>query len=75
MPDPLFAEPRLAEIYDILDADRSDLPVYAALVTEFGARSVLDVGCGTGVFASLLASIGVEVTGVDPAAASLEVAR
>lgn len=75
MPDPLFAEPRLAQIYDILDAGRGDLPVYAAIVNEFGAGTVLDVGCGTGTFASLLASSGVRVVGVDPAAASLEVAR
>ncbi|MET9022152.1 class I SAM-dependent methyltransferase [Actinopolymorpha sp. NPDC004070] len=75
MPDALFADSRLAEIYDWVDADRSDLDVYAAMVAEFGARSVLDVGCGTGTFACLLAERGVEVVGVDPAAASLDVAR
>jgi SAM-dependent methyltransferase len=36
---------------------------------------VLDIGCGTGTFALLLASRGLEVIGVDPAKASLEVAR
>jgi SAM-dependent methyltransferase len=36
---------------------------------------VLDLGCGTGTFAILLASRGYEVTGVDPALASLDVAR
>jgi len=45
------------------------------MVEEFGARSVLDVGCGTGTFACLLADRGIEVTAVDPAVASLEVAR
>lgn len=75
MPDPLFADPRLAELYDILDADRSDLTVYAGIVEEFAAGAVLDVGCGTGTFAGLLASTGVQVFGVDPAAASLAVAR
>ncbi|MFG1947966.1 class I SAM-dependent DNA methyltransferase [Nonomuraea sp. NPDC048826] len=75
MPDPIFAEPRLARIYDALDADRSDLDAYAAMVAEFGARRVLDVGCGTGVFGCLLAGRGVRVTGVDPAEASLAVAR
>jgi ubiquinone/menaquinone biosynthesis C-methylase UbiE len=75
MVDPIFGEPRLAAVYDPLDTDRSDLAVYAALVEELGARSVLDIGCGTGSFACLLARRGIEVTAVDPAAASLEVAR
>lgn len=75
MPDAIFADPRLARVYDDLDPDRSDLDVYAAMVTEFGARSVLDVGCGTGTFACLLAGRGIQVTGADPAAASLQVAR
>lgn len=57
------------------DDDRSDLDVYLALAGELGASSVLDVGCGTGTFAGPLASTGREVIGVDPAAASLAVAR
>lgn len=75
MADALFEVPRLAAIYDVVDGDRSDLDVYAAIATELGARSVLDVGCGTGNFACLLAVRGIEVTGVDPALASLDVAR
>ena len=75
MPDAIFAEPRLAEIYDPRDPDRSDLDVYAAMAAEWGAQSVLDVGCGTGTLACLLARRGVQVTGLDPAAASLAVAR
>jgi SAM-dependent methyltransferase len=75
VPDPIFANPRLAGVYDTLDPDRSDLDVYVAMAAEFGARSVLDVGCGTGTFACLLARRGLQVTGVDPAEASLAVAR
>lgn len=73
--DAIFADQRLAEIYDPLDPDRSDLDAYVALAEEFGARSVLDIGCGTGTLACLLASKGYEVTAVEPAAASLAVAR
>ncbi|MFI2611231.1 class I SAM-dependent methyltransferase [Kitasatospora sp. NPDC018619] len=70
-----YGHPRLAALYDPLDPDRGDLDAYLGMAREFGARRVLDVGCGTGVFALLLAGRGVEVVGVDPAAASLEVAR
>ena len=70
-----FSDPRLAQLYDPLDPDRSDLDLYAALAEELGAASILDVGCGTGTFAVLLAERGYQVTGVDPAGASLEVAR
>ncbi len=75
MPDPLFAHPRLAGVYDALDPDRSDLETYLAVAEEVGAASVLDVGCGTGVLALLLADRDVEVVGVDPAGASVDVAR
>lgn len=75
MADDIFEHPRLAAVYDPLDPGRGDLEAYAAIVAELGARSVLDVGCGTGTFAVLLAGRGIEVTGVDPAAASLDVAR
>jgi len=73
--DAHFEVPRLAELYDPLDPDRSDLDAYAALAAEFGARTVLDIGCGTGTLACLLADRGLEVIAADPAAASLEVAR
>lgn len=75
MADNGFEEPRLTAVYDALDADRSDLDVYVAIAEEFGAQRVLDVGCGTGTFAILLADRGLEVTGVDPALAMLAVAR
>lgn len=75
MPDEIFADPRLAAIYDDVDADRSDLALYVSVAEEVGAASVIDVGCGTGTLACLLAGRGLDVIGVDPAAASLAIAR
>lgn len=75
MPDAIFAHPRLASVYDAFDADRSDLTAYLDIADELGADRVLDVGCGTGCLAVLLAGGGRTVVGVDPAEASLEVAK
>ena len=75
MVDDIFEHPRLIAIYDALDPDRSDLDVYVAIAERLGARRVLDLGCGTGTFALLIANRGFEVIGVDPAGGSLGVAR
>lgn len=75
MSEQIFQNPRLVSIYDHFDGERRDLDVYLALVQELGARSILDVGCGTGAFACLASSHGFEVTGVEPAQASLVYAQ
>lgn len=74
-PDAAFADPRQAVLYDAFDDDRSDLDFYVAIAGEVGAQRVIDVGCGTGSLAVRLAAVGLSVVGVDPAAASLDVAR
>ncbi len=76
MPDALFAEPKLAEIYDLLDRpDRPDLAPYLAIADEFHAHSIIDLGCGTGNLACRLAALGKEVIGIDPAVASMDIAK
>lgn len=75
MPDAIFADPRLAPLYDAFDGPRDDLSAYAGIAADLGAQRVLDVGCGTGSLAILLAGTGRAVVAADPAAASLEVAK
>jgi SAM-dependent methyltransferase len=65
----------LAAFYDVHEGSRADLAPYLAVATSLPAHHVLDIGCGTGVLALQLASLGISVTAVDPAPASLNVAR
>ena len=74
MIDQEFANPRLASLYDRFDAERVDLHHYVSMVEEFNAKSVLDVGCGTGTLLCKLAKKKLELVGVDPAQASLDIA-
>jgi ubiquinone/menaquinone biosynthesis C-methylase UbiE len=73
--DPIFSNPRLASIYDAFDPDRSDIKPYVALIKSCAIRKVVDLGCGTGVLALQLAKEGFEVIGIDPANASINVAK
>ena len=75
VPDAIFAHARLARVYDAFDGDRDDLAAYLEIAEELAARRVLDVGCGTGSLAILLARSRHTAVGVDPAEASLEVAK
>lgn len=75
MPDPIFEDKRLAEIYDYFDGHRDDLFHYLQIAYEFNASTILDIGSGTGCFACLLASEGFNTIGLEPAEASLEVAK
>lgn len=71
--DALYNDPRLADFYDIDNGWYDDTRTCLGLAHE--AESVLDLGCGTGLLASAIAQSGAAVTGVDPAAAMLEIAR
>jgi SAM-dependent methyltransferase len=75
MADEGFTHPRLAAVYDLVEGDRADLHPYLAVAAEIGASTIVDIGCGTGVLALQLADRGCSVVGVDPALASLDVAR
>jgi ubiquinone/menaquinone biosynthesis C-methylase UbiE len=71
--DRLYGDPDLAQFYDLENGWAEDLDYCRNLAD--GCASVLDLGCGTGLFAASLAEgTGRAMVGVDPAAAMLDVA-
>ena len=52
--------------YDELNPADDDYRFYAALAASAGVSRAVDLGCGTGALARMLASGGASVTGVDP---------
>ena len=72
--DALYREPALARFYDLDNGWTEDRSCCLGLAR--GCRSALDLGCGTGDLAiRIAAETGAEVTGADPAAAMLALAR
>jgi SAM-dependent methyltransferase len=70
-----FNDARLVTVYDAECPWSRDDEYFCSLVDEGASAHVLDFGCGTGRLALGLAARGHRVTGVDPAAASLDAAR
>lgn len=70
-----FRNPRLVEVYDAQFGWSRDDDYFFAFVSETPGARVADLGCGTGRFTLALAAAGHQVTGVDPARASLDRAR
>ena len=70
--DDLYRDAALAQFYDLDNQWGVDLDYCRRLADD--ARSILDLGCGTGLLAARLADRR-EVVGVDPAAAMLDIAR
>lgn len=48
---------------------------FSTLIADWGGMTVLDVGCGGGFMAEVLARKGASVVGIDPSAPAVEAAR
>ncbi len=74
MPCPIYTDPRLAACYEAANPPESFYAHYLALAGD-APKTILDMGSGTGRLAVALAERGHRVTGADPSAGMMQVAR
>lgn len=72
--DAHYVNPKLAQLYDLDSGWSIERDFYVSLAGQ-APKSILDLGCGTGLICNELSKLGHDVTGVDPAEAMLEVSR
>jgi len=68
-------DPRLVALYDLDNPDGPDHDHFRALADRLAARTIVDLGCGTGLLTVTLARSGRRVVGIDPDGAMLDFAR
>ncbi len=75
MIDDPYRDAELVGLYDIDNPAGEDHAYYRALADEIDARSIVDLGCGTGLLTRSLARTGRTVIGIDPSCTMLDYAR
>jgi len=70
-----YRDPDLVGLYDLDNPAGGDHAYYRALADEVEARSIIDLGCGTGLLTRSLARAGRTVVGADPSRTMLDYAR
>ncbi|WP_159616337.1 class I SAM-dependent methyltransferase [Arthrobacter zhaoguopingii] len=68
-------DPRLVRLYDTDNPGGADHDFFRTLADEVDARSIVDLGCGTGVLTVALAAPERTVVGIDPSSSMLTFAR
>jgi len=66
-----YTDPRLVDLYEADNPRGIDYDFYIQLAKDINAKTILDLGCGTGLLARELAALGWHVTAIDPAPAML----
>jgi SAM-dependent methyltransferase len=70
-----FSDPRLVASYDALNALGDDSEFFCQLAAKLSAKTIIDLGCGTGLLTCELAKRGYKMIGIEPASAMLDIAR
>src|SRR5258708_38420013 len=70
-----FNDPRLVAIYNTVCPLDGYEKFYIELAEKLAAKTIIDLGCGTGLLTCELAKQGHEMIGVEPSKLMLEVAR
>lgn len=74
-PSKQFSDPRLVASYDALNALGKDSEFFCELASKLSAKTIIDLGCGTGLLTCELAKRGHEMIGIEPAGRMLDIAR
>jgi SAM-dependent methyltransferase len=70
-----FSDPLLVSAYDALNAFGEDSSFWLREIERLAPRTIIDLGCGTGLLTIELAKLGYEMIGVEPARKMLDIAR
>ena len=65
-----FSDPRLVALYDTLNPFGDDSEFFCKQAEELSAKTIIDLGCGTGLLTVELAKRGHQMTGIKPSEAS-----
>lgn len=70
-----FYDPRLVAVYNTICALGDEKPFYTKLAKDLSVKTIVDLGCGTGLLTIELANLGYQMIGVDPSKLMLDIAR
>jgi SAM-dependent methyltransferase len=70
-----FYDPRLVAVYNTICALGDEKEFYINLAKDLSVKTIVDLGCGTGLLTIELANLGYKMIGVEPSKFMLDVAQ